>query len=145
VSGTTQVSQYRKGKTSLYLLKQEIVSGSSISWTICKSAPRPRQITMPASHQSSFFAGRMPFLLPNQQHQSTEGWYGCSQRNKILYTVNCKRGGLKGAWVQSVHHERMRFSAWLLMVTITALILSWVTWTESAYRKPVPITSKYSR
>jgi len=28
------------------------VSGSGISWAICKSAPRPRQITTPASHRS---------------------------------------------------------------------------------------------
>ena len=32
------------------LLKQETVSGSGISWAICKSAARPRQITMPTSH-----------------------------------------------------------------------------------------------
>jgi len=30
-------------------------------------------ITTPASHQSSFSTGRMPFLPPNQQRQSTEG------------------------------------------------------------------------
>jgi len=28
---------------------------------------------MPAPHHSKFFTGRMPFLPPNQQHQSTEG------------------------------------------------------------------------
>jgi len=28
---------------------------------------------MPAPHHSSFFTGRMPFLPPNQQRQSTEG------------------------------------------------------------------------
>jgi len=28
---------------------------------------------MPASHHSKFFTGRMPFLPPNQQRQSTEG------------------------------------------------------------------------
>ena len=33
----------------------------------------PRQITMPAPHHSKFFTGRMPFLPPNQQRQSTEG------------------------------------------------------------------------
>jgi len=50
------------------------VSGSGICWAICKSAPHPRQ-----PHQVtnipplSFFTGRMPFLPPNQQHQSTEG------------------------------------------------------------------------
>ena len=41
LSGTTQVSRYQKGKTYLDLLDQEIVSGSSISWAICKSAPHP--------------------------------------------------------------------------------------------------------
>jgi len=54
------------------LLKQETDSGSGISWAICKSAPRPRQITMPTSHHS-VFTGRMPFLPPNQQCRSTEG------------------------------------------------------------------------
>jgi len=54
------------------LLKQETLSGSGISWDICKSAPRSRQITMPASHHS-VSTGRMPFLQPNQQRQSTEG------------------------------------------------------------------------
>ena len=63
----------RKAKPIWILLKQETVSGSGISWNICKSAPRPRQITMPAPHHSSFFTGRMPFLPPNQQRQSTEG------------------------------------------------------------------------
>jgi len=44
LSGTTRVSRYQKGENSLDLLEQEIVSGSGISWAICKSAPRPRQI-----------------------------------------------------------------------------------------------------
>jgi len=54
------------------LLKQETVSVSGISWTISKLPPRSRQMTMPAPHHS-VFTGQMPFLLPNQQHQSTEG------------------------------------------------------------------------
>ena len=99
------------------------MSGSDISWAVCKSAPRSRQITTPASHHSvfyrpdalpaakttaskhwgqytnkinvvklghcfvfvflysrqhptpttQFFTGRMPFLSPNLQRQSTEG------------------------------------------------------------------------
>ena len=53
-SGTTQVSQYQKGKTICISLKQETVSGSGISWAICKSAPHSRQITMPAPHCSVF-------------------------------------------------------------------------------------------
>jgi len=54
LSRTTRVSQYQKGKTNLGLLEQETVSGSGISWAICKSAPRPRQATMTASHYSVF-------------------------------------------------------------------------------------------
>ena len=62
----------RKGKPVWILLKQETVSGSGISWAICKSAPGSRQINLPAPHHS-VFTDRMPFLPPNQQRQSTEG------------------------------------------------------------------------
>jgi len=34
-------------RTNVDLLEQEIVSGSGISWAICKSAPSPREITTP--------------------------------------------------------------------------------------------------
>jgi len=70
--GTTQWAGTRKVKPIWILLKQETVSGSGISLATCKSAPRSRQITMPAAHRSVFFTGRMPFLPPNQQCQSTE-------------------------------------------------------------------------
>jgi len=47
--------------------------GSGVSWVTCKqSAPRSRQTTTPTPHHS-VFAGRMHFLTPNQQCQSTEG------------------------------------------------------------------------
>jgi len=55
---SARVSRYQKGKTNLDLLKQEIVSGCGISWTICKSAPRPRHVTMPAPHHSAFLQVR---------------------------------------------------------------------------------------
>ena len=45
----------RKVKPIWILLKQETVSGSGISWAICKSAPRSRQITTPTPHRSVFF------------------------------------------------------------------------------------------
>jgi len=68
-SGTTRVSRYQKGKTSL-----DFTEARESEWqlAICKSASRSRQITMPVPHHS-FFTGRMPFLPPNQQRQSTEG------------------------------------------------------------------------
>jgi len=60
LSGTTRVSRYQKGKTNLDFTE------ARDSWDIRKSAPRSRQITMPAPH-SPVFTGRMPFLPPNQQ------------------------------------------------------------------------------
>jgi len=59
------------------------VSGSGISWAICKSAPHPRQITMPAPHHS-VFTGRMPFLLPNEQRQLH---YGNPVNNELSFGV----------------------------------------------------------
>ena len=72
-------------RTSLDLLRQETVSGSGVSWTICKSAPRPRQITC-QHHITQFFTDQMPFLPPNQQHQSTEDKYylNTSSLNTVL-------------------------------------------------------------
>ena len=42
----------RKVKPIWILLKQETVSGSGISWAVCKSAPHSRQTTTPAPHHS---------------------------------------------------------------------------------------------
>ena len=73
----------RKVKPIWILLKQEIVSGSGI-WAICKSALCSRQ--KPCQHPTTqFFTGRMPFLSPNQQHQSTEGTLlHCVLKNSTL-------------------------------------------------------------
>ena len=46
------------------LLKQETVSGNGISWAICKSAPRSRQITMPAPYHSVFLQAGCPSCRP---------------------------------------------------------------------------------
>jgi len=54
----------RKVKPICILLKQETVSGSGISWAICKSAPRSRQIAAPAPHHSVFYR---PDALPATQ------------------------------------------------------------------------------
>ena len=54
----------RKVKPIWILLQQETASGSGISWAICTSAPRSRQITMPAPHSSVFYR---PDALPAAQ------------------------------------------------------------------------------
>jgi len=73
LSRTTWVSRHQKGKPFWILLKQEMTGGSGISWTIRKSfAPHSRHTTTPVPI-TQFFMGRMLFLTPNQQCQSTEG------------------------------------------------------------------------
>jgi len=65
------------------------MSGSGISWAICKSAPHSRQMTMPASHHS-VFTGQMPllsFLPPNRHRKSTEGH---RQRLVVSVTLHSK-------------------------------------------------------
>jgi len=39
------------------------VNGSGISWAVCKSTPRPRQITMTESQQSIFTGSALRLLL----------------------------------------------------------------------------------
>jgi len=64
LSGTTRVSRYQKVKTNLDLLMHETVSGSGISWDMCKSAACSRQITTLAPHRSVFYR---PDALPAAQ------------------------------------------------------------------------------
>ena len=54
----------RKVKPIWILLNQETVSGSGISWAVCKSAPRSRQITTPAPHHSVFLQTGCPSCRP---------------------------------------------------------------------------------
>jgi len=82
--GLTRWAGTRKVNPLWILLKQETVTGSGISWAICKSAPCSRQITTPAPDHS-VFTGRMPFLPPNQQRQSTEGIL----IHQVNLTINC--------------------------------------------------------
>ena len=61
----------RKVKPIWILLKQETVSGSGIHWALCKSAPRSRQITMPAPHCSVFYR---PDALSAAQPTVSKHW-----------------------------------------------------------------------
>jgi len=61
----------RKVKPIWILLKQDTVSGSGISWAICKSALRCRQITTPSPHHSVFYR---PDALPAAQPTVSKHW-----------------------------------------------------------------------
>ena len=69
----------RKVKPIWILMKQETVSGSGISWDICKSAPRSRQITMPAPHHSVFYR---PDALHAAQPTVSKHWRHGREKEK---------------------------------------------------------------
>jgi len=75
LSGTALVSWYQKGKTktNLNFLEQEIVSGAGFSWAICKCAPCPWQITMPASRHSLYYR---PDVSKYWWHQNCKNCHG---------------------------------------------------------------------
>ena len=72
----------RNVKPIWILLKQETVSGSGISWAICKSAPCSRQITTPAPHHSFFCR---PDALPAAQPTASKHWRQCT--NWSIYNL----------------------------------------------------------
>ena len=67
----------RKLKPVWILLKQETVSCSDISWAICKSAPRSRQIIMPAPHHSVFLQAGCPSCRPTNSVKALKAHFLC--------------------------------------------------------------------
>jgi len=72
-SGITQASRYQKGKTNLDFTEAR---DSEWQWhqlghmQVCTLLQTDNHTSTPIT---LFFTGWMPFLPPNQQHQSTEG------------------------------------------------------------------------
>ena len=72
-SGTTRVSRYQKGKTNL-----DFTEARDSEWQWHQLGHMQVSTSLQTDNHAStpplsFFTGRMPFLLPNQQRQSTEG------------------------------------------------------------------------
>jgi len=88
-SGTIRVSWYQKGKTNL-----DFTEARDNEWQwhqlghmqVCNSLQTDSHASTPPL---SFFTGRMPFLPPNQQRQSTEGSF-------IVITTEITCGLLNG-------------------------------------------------
>ena len=117
LSGIIQVSWHQKGKTMkgktiLDLLEQEIVSGSAISWAICKSTPWPRHITTPASHHSVFYR---PDALPTTQPTASKHW-----RYFMLCGVcsHIEGAETKHSWPLIIECATMLLFEWLLLQVI---------------------------
>ena len=92
----------RKVKPIWILLKQEIVSGSGISWTICKSASWSRQISMQAPHRSVFYRpDALPATQPTASKHSRHTYphIQCTHKSVTSKNVNYNRQLLSGTSV----------------------------------------------
>jgi len=100
----------RKVKPIWILLKQETVSGSGISWAICKSAPRSRQITMPAPHHSSFLQAGCPSYRPTNSDKALEMEKETrnGRHDQRTYSVNDFGAITLLTHLQSVHSSAVR-------------------------------------
>jgi len=141
-SGTTRVSQYQKGKPIWILLKQETVSDSGISWAICKSATRSRQITMPAPHHSVFYR---PDALPVAQPTASKHWRHVFDVFVYLFStktawqlVNRKADFLQNKSIQIDSHNK---SNWIDSNRVLECSTIRVSWYYSR-RNIHPLTAK---
>jgi len=80
------MSRYQKRKTNLDFTEAR---DSEWQWNplghmqVCTSFQTDNHASTPPL---IFFTGRMPFLPPNQQHQSMEGNKSVTTNNKIFFT-----------------------------------------------------------
>ena len=86
-----------------------MVSGSGISWAICKSAPSSRQITVPAPHHSGFYR---PDALPAAQPTVSKHW------RHVLSHEGWKK------WVNPGNTVRVLSLWWRLYVTLSLVIIT---------------------
>ena len=118
----------RKVELTWILLKQETVSGSGISWAICKSASRCRHITTPAPHHSVFYR---PDALPATQPTASKRYKWSKKRREMTRIDSLGKQPLSG--VVSVMMN-WYFSANCLLQSWTLLVRrSSVLWGNSIW------------
>ena len=76
---------------------------TGISWVICKSAPRSRQITTPALHYSSFLQAGCPSCRPTNSVKALKAWithltqiciHQVDMLNTLQITSRCQTGSV---------------------------------------------------
>ena len=105
LSRTTQVSRYQKGKTNL-----DFTEARDSEWQWHQLGHMQACTSLQTDNHAStqFFTGRMPFLPPNLQHQSTEGkWlHNTTTIEKVEIDICCfvqhVSVVLRAFWVPSV-------------------------------------------
>jgi len=108
-SGTTRVSRYQKGRTDL-----DFTEARDSEWLwhqlghmqVCTSLQTDDHAS---THHSVFFTGRMPFLPPNQQCQSTEGPEQPENSNQKYAHIHTHTPVLKALYIYSFIHQNVHW------------------------------------
>jgi len=91
--------------TTRILLKQETVSGSCISWAICKSTPRSRQITTPAPNHSVFLqAGCPSYTYKKHRTESTKQQKTLIRIKMLVHSAHKREWSSRLAFSSNVSH-----------------------------------------
>ena len=72
------------------------MSGSGISWAICKSATRSRQIAMPTPHHSVFYR---PDALPATQPTASKHW--SHKDNTVIFKKWLRQNAGSSTWLSA--------------------------------------------
>ena len=89
----------RKVKPIWILRKKETVSGSGISWAICKSAPCSRQVTTPAPHHSFFLQAGCPYCCPTNSVKALKATALKATLSSNTHTQSLNRNLSGSTWV----------------------------------------------
>jgi len=106
------VSQYQKGKTNL-----DFTEARDSEWQLHQLGHMQVCISLQTDNHAStpplsFFTGRMPFLPPNQQGQSTEGipqWKQCETKNECQLMALAFRAPTYTFSYCSLRHHLLNF------------------------------------
>ena len=125
-----------KVKPMWIVLKQDTMSGSGISWAVCRSAPRCRQTTMPAPHHSVFLQAGCPSCRPTNSVKAQKALALKAKGLTVvwMWVIWCIDGEADIGRVQSSHGHAtaLCYACWLMgnktylhyMIVITHCIVN---------------------
>jgi len=118
-SGTTQVSRYQKGRTSL-----DFAEARDSEWQWHQLGQMQVYTSLQTDNHAQFFTCRMPFLPPNQQRESTESY--CSNCG-IKATLKSLPSVAESPQVHSVIGSlcRVAYGVLLQIITSAAALINW--------------------
>ena len=119
------------------------MSGSGISWTICKSAPRSRQITMPAPNRSVFLQTRCPSCRPTNSVKALKAYFQIFAPSRLFHSISV----LWHCWLEE--HVACKIEWWGVGVVICleqgADCFIWSSWCHCHPKTPSSLASFKSK